>query len=76
MQEVFFLGLRLNRGIDLAQIAKEFGDEAVGGYSDALAELVEAKLIEREGTVVRLSGRGRMISNEVFEKFISTPARV
>ena len=76
LQEVFFLGLRLNRGIDLAQIAKEFGDEAVGGYSDALAELVEAKLIEREGTVVRLSGRGRMISNEVFEKFISTPARV
>jgi hypothetical protein len=33
-------------------------------------------LIERDGAVVRLTGRGRMISNEVFEKFISTPARV
>jgi oxygen-independent coproporphyrinogen-3 oxidase len=76
LQEAFFLGLRLNRGIDLAEIAKEFGDAVACGYSDALAELVEAGLIERDGAVVRLTGRGRMISNEVFEKFISTPARV
>jgi oxygen-independent coproporphyrinogen-3 oxidase len=71
LQEAFFLGLRLNRGIYLAQIAKEFGDEAVSGYSEAWAELVETGLIVREGTVVRLTGRGRMISNEVFEKFVS-----
>lgn len=76
LQEAFFLGLRLNRGIDLAEIAKEFGDEAVGGYSEALTELIEAGLIEREGTIVRLTGRGRMISNEVFERFVSAPSHV
>ena len=76
LQEAFFLGLRMNRGIDLALVAKEFGEDAVGGYSEAIAELLETGLIEQEGTVVRLSGRGRMISNEVFEKFISTPSHV
>src|ERR1700690_417781 len=67
LQEAFFLGLRMNRGIDLALVAKEFGEDAVGGYSEAIAELLETGLIEQGGKVVRLSGRGRMISNEVFE---------
>lgn len=70
LQEAFFLGLRLNRGIDLSEITKEFGGAAVGGYSETLAELVEAGLIECDGTRVSLTGRGRMISNEVFERFV------
>jgi oxygen-independent coproporphyrinogen-3 oxidase len=74
LQEAFFLGLRLNCGIDLAEVANEFGGGAVDSYSDALSELVAAGLLEREGTVIRLSARGRLLSNEVFEKFISTPA--
>jgi oxygen-independent coproporphyrinogen-3 oxidase len=74
LQEAFFLGLRLNRGIDLAEVANEFGGGAVDSYSDALSELVAAGLLEREGTVIRLNARGRLLSNEVFEKFISTPA--
>ena len=76
LQEAFFLGLRLNLGIDLAAIDKEFGEVAVGTYSEALAELATDGLIERAGTVVRLTGRGRMISNEVFERFVSAPSHV
>jgi oxygen-independent coproporphyrinogen-3 oxidase len=71
LQEAFFLGLRLNRGIDLAAIAKEFGPSLAGCYSEAMSELVEAGLIEREGDVIALSARGRLLSNEVFERFIS-----
>ena len=37
---------------------------------------VAVGLVDRDGTVVRLTGRGRMISNEVFERFITTPAHV
>ena len=73
LQEAFFLGLRLNRGVDFAEIAKEFGD-AAAGYSEAVAELVEAGLVERAGTIIRLTLRGRMISNEVFERFVSAPS--
>jgi len=74
LQETFFLGLRLNRGVDLAEIAKEFGADAVGDYSGAVPVLVEAGLLDHEGDVIRLTARGRLLSNEVFEKFISTPA--
>jgi len=74
LQEAFFLGLRLNRGVDLSEITKKFGQEALGGYSEAVSDLVAAGLLEREGSVVRLSARGRLLSNEVFERFISTPA--
>jgi oxygen-independent coproporphyrinogen-3 oxidase len=76
LQEAFFLGLRLNRGIDLAEIEKEFGENAVRSYSEAVTELVEAGLVERDGMVVRLTDRGRLLSNEVFERFISTMSHV
>ncbi len=74
LQEAFFLGLRLNRGIDLGEIAKEFRAGAVGDYSEAVPGLVEAGLLARAGNGIRLTARGRLLSNEVFEKFISTPA--
>ncbi len=70
------MGLRLNRGIDLAEIANEFGQQAVGDYSGAVDELVEAGLLEPVGNGLRLTARGRLLSNEVFERFISTPAHV
>jgi oxygen-independent coproporphyrinogen-3 oxidase len=72
LQEAFFLGLRLNRGIDLSEIAKEFGEDAVSGYTESVSELTEAGLLERDGEVVRLTPRGRLLSNEAFERFIST----
>jgi len=76
LQEALFLGLRLNRGIDLSEIAKEFGKDAVSGYAESVSELTEAGLLERDGEVVRLTPRGRLLSNEAFERFISTHAPV
>ncbi len=72
MEEAFFLGLRLNRGIDLAVTAREFGEGAVGSYSERLAELVGAGLLDRRGDSIRLTARGRLLSNEVFERFVSS----
>ncbi len=70
LQEAFFLGLRLNRGIDLGEIANEFGEDAVGGYSESVSQSTESGLLERDRDVVRLTDRGRLLSNEVFEKFV------
>ena len=36
-----------------------------------ISELVEGGLMEQDGDVVRLTGRGRLLSNEVFERFIT-----
>jgi oxygen-independent coproporphyrinogen-3 oxidase len=76
IEEVFFLGLRLTRGVSLECVAAEFGESAVRNYSDTISECVELELLEREGELIRLTARGRLLSNEVFERFIVTPSTV
>jgi oxygen-independent coproporphyrinogen-3 oxidase len=71
LQEAFFLGLRLNRGVNREELAAQFGEDAVAGYDDSTIELINAALLESEGSVIRLTKRGRLLSNEVFERFIS-----
>ena len=70
LEEAFFLGLRLNRGVDLLSVAKEYGDAGVNAVSDSIADCVGSGLLERDGDVIRLTPRGRLLSNEVFERFI------
>ena len=70
LEESFFLGLRLTRGVSLPQLSTGFGGEAVENARTAIAEFVEAGLMERRGDCVCLTSRGRLLSNEVFERFI------
>ena len=73
-QEEFFLGLRLNRGIDLAELAARYGASLPAEHRTDLSELISNGLLHREGDVIHLTPRGRLLSNEVFERFISTTA--
>ena len=70
IEEAWFLGLRLNRGIDLSAMAEEYGIEAIEKYREAIVELEEDGLLELDEGIIRLSERGRLLSNTVFEKFI------
>ena len=74
--EAFFLGLRLNRGIDLQQITAVFGTDAISKRKAPLQELTEAGLIARDGDCVHLTDRGRLLSNEVFERLTLADAPV
>ncbi len=74
LEETFFLGLRLTRGINLEKVASEFGWSNLPLFSKPIAECETAGLLEREGDVVRLTARGRLVSNEVFERFVLTTA--
>jgi oxygen-independent coproporphyrinogen III oxidase len=76
LEETFFLGLRLNRGVDLENVAREFGEAAVGAVSESISDCIGSGLLEREGEVIRLTSRGRLLSNEVFERFILRPTEV
>jgi len=69
-EETFFLGLRLNQGVDLDAIALRFGLPAE--MEDAIAQLCAEGLLERDGSVVHLSERGRLLSNEVFQRFLAS----
>ena len=70
LEETFFLGLRLNRGVDLSQVREDFGIRAMEAVFPILSELDEAGLVASEGDRVRLTPRGRLLSNEVFERFL------
>lgn len=71
LEEVFFLGLRLNRGVDLGTIAADFGDEAIANLNPAIVELVAGGLLDRQGDIIRLTSRGRLLSNDVFQVFLA-----
>jgi oxygen-independent coproporphyrinogen-3 oxidase len=71
MEESFFLGLRLNRGVDLSEIAAKFGQDAVHALDPTVAGLVHDELVTRESDSLRLTSRGRLFSNEVFERFLA-----
>jgi oxygen-independent coproporphyrinogen-3 oxidase len=70
LEEGFFLGLRLTRGVSLRDTALKFGEEAIANSSSAIAELVEDGLLDQREDVIRLTPRGRLLSNEVFERFL------
>jgi len=70
LEETFFLGLRLTRGVNLGQVASAFGEDAIAGLGETIAELRQMGLMEKQGDVVCLTAKGRLLSNEVFERFI------
>jgi oxygen-independent coproporphyrinogen-3 oxidase len=78
LEEVFFLGLRLNRGVNLFEVVGTFEKPAVDNFRPAISELTGLGLLEIEGDFVRLTRRGRLLSNEVFQAFLANapdPAR-
>jgi oxygen-independent coproporphyrinogen III oxidase len=70
LEEGFFVGLRLNRGVDLDRLRKAFGPGHLISYESAINECVADGLLELQGTIIRLTPRGRLLSNEVFARFI------
>jgi oxygen-independent coproporphyrinogen-3 oxidase len=68
LEETLFLGLRLNRGLDLDQVANDFD---LTGIIPMVEELIQDALLDRQGSVIRLTARGRLLSNEVFERFLA-----
>jgi oxygen-independent coproporphyrinogen-3 oxidase len=76
LEESFFLGLRLTRGISLGELSRRFGEDSLKQAHITIAELVEDGLIELRGDFVALTSRGRLLSNEVFERFIGTEESV
>jgi oxygen-independent coproporphyrinogen III oxidase len=103
IEESFFLGLRLNRGIDVEHLlaggelwdgyweGHDFSRAISGGENPALAaeakppvafwesavrDCVQDGLLEHHGTLLRLTARGRLLSNEVFARFLMDETKV
>jgi oxygen-independent coproporphyrinogen-3 oxidase len=74
IEESFFLGLRLMSGVNLRELKSEFKPEALATFRDPISECIKDGLIVRDGDAIRLTPRGKMISNEVFARFIALSA--
>jgi oxygen-independent coproporphyrinogen-3 oxidase len=70
LEESFFLGLRLTQGVRMQELTTKFGEAAIGNARAAVAEFVNDGLMQERGDFVCLTTRGRLLSNEVFERFI------
>jgi len=71
-EEAWFLGLRTNAGVDLAALRVEFGEDLVEPALETVRRLAADGLLIFDGERARLTARGRLISNEVFQEFLTT----
>ena len=69
-EEAWFLGLRTNAGVDVAALRMEFGEELVDPAMETVRRMTEDGLLDFDGARARLTARGRLISNEVFQEFL------
>ena len=74
MAETIILALRLNEGLDLADFAARFATDVPMAYPGVVEQLTSWGLVEHVEEPVtrrlRLSERGRLVGNEVFERFL------
>ncbi len=75
MADTMILGLRLVDGIDVRAFARRHGDDVDGVYGDVIAEFVGYGLLERTPTHLRLTPRGRLLSNELFQRLLPQPVK-
>jgi oxygen-independent coproporphyrinogen-3 oxidase len=68
--EALFLGLRLMRGVDLGAHRRLFGTDVRSEYAADLSRFRDARLIELDGDLLRLTRTGVLLSNEVFAAFV------
>jgi oxygen-independent coproporphyrinogen III oxidase len=74
-EESLFLGLRLYEGVDLGTLRRQFGENLVEETMPALIEVRDAGLLEFDSGRIRLTPRGRLVSNEIFSRLlVPTPA--
>lgn len=70
LAEFLFLGLRLAEGIRLADFERKFGQELESLHGAAVRELVRLGLLEQTGSVLALTRRGMLLSNQVFSRLL------
>jgi len=70
MWETIFLALRLNEGLGIAAFEKKYGVDFRERYGKAVKRLRAQGLVFAEDGRLKLTGRGRDLSNSVFIEFM------
>ncbi len=67
--EATALAAEVNRSLQ-----QEFSHDAIATWESAIKQSVQDGLLEQQGTILRLTSRGRLLSNEVFARFLTEKA--
>lgn len=64
------LGLRKTEGVSFSEFLKRYGDDLLKVFSEEIKELSPMGLVEWDDQFLRLTPKGILLGNEVFEKFL------
>lgn len=70
MEEELFLGLRKNKGVSISKFSSKYGENLLELFGTEINDLQEKGLIEMENNYIRLTMKGRLLGNEVFQTFL------
>ena len=70
IEEEMFLGLRKIKGINKKQFYNRFGFRAEVLYKKEVEKLIKSRLIHESKEAIRLTDKGLLLGNRVFEKFL------
>jgi len=73
ISETVILGLRLKEGVNRAQFKQRFKRELQAIYGRQIERCVKLGLMQADAAAIRLTRRGRLLSNEVFVQFLNAP---
>ena len=71
LAEKMFLGLRLNQGLNWPEIRHAHETDGIADCESSLSDMLAFGLLTWEGSVVKLTRRGMLLSNEVFQRFVN-----
>ena len=70
LEEAFLLGLRQMRGFDVWAVANEIGIDYPREWFDRLETLQEARLVEFDGTILKLAPSGWLLATGITEELL------
>lgn len=70
MEEEMFLGLRKLQGVSYTHFSNKFQRDLTSVYGTVIAELIAEGMLERQEDYLRLTTKGLILGNEVFQRFL------
>lgn len=70
MEEEMFLGLRMNKGVNIIRFKQKFDQSIYQVFGQTIHDLSQKELIKQNSNYFALTERGKVIGNEVFEAFL------
>ena len=70
LAESIILGLRINEGVNIKDIERQFKIDFFKRFNTEISELTDFGLLEVKAGSLRLTDRGRLLGNEVFIRFL------